>query len=202
MTRRLAVTLAAVLLAFVPDIAHAHAPIPGIGDFYSGMLHPWIVPPHILAIVGLGLLTGQRGPRYIELSLLTFAASIALGLVGAGYGIAGPPETALLALAAVEGITVAAFPRLPRPFCGVLAFTTGILVGFDSAPETPTLRATLMALGGTGIGASLALVYSAGLADYVKQPWQQIGVRVLGSWIAASSILVLALAMAGRLPSR
>jgi len=35
------------------------------------------------------------------------------------------------------------------------------------------------------------------LASAACSPWQKIGVRILGSWIGASAILVLALRLAG-----
>jgi len=191
-----------VVLALLPQVAHAHTPIEGMGDFYSGMLHPWVVPPHILTILATGFLLGQRGQRCIEAGLAAFVASILLGLAAAGYGVGGPPEVVLLSLAALLGVTVAALPTLPRTLCVVLAATTGLLVGADSAPDAPSLRATLFGLGGTGLGATLAIIYAAGLVEFLKQPWQRIGVRVVGSWIAASAILVLALALAGPIPPR
>jgi hypothetical protein len=53
---------------------------------------------------------------------------------------------------------------------------------------------------GTGLGASLALalvVAGAGaLVGVQGLVWPRIGVRVLGSWIAASATLVLALRFA------
>lgn len=192
----------AVAVALIPQVAHAHTPIEGMGDFYSGMLHPWVVPPHILALVGLGFVLGQRGQQFIEAGLAAFLAAILPGLAAAAYGASGPPEVVLLAVAAVVGVTVAALPPLPRPACVLLAAVTGALVGIDSAPDAPDFRATLFSLGGTGIGATLAAIYAAGLVQFLKQPWQRIGVRVVGSWIAASAILVLALAIAGRVPGK
>jgi len=53
-----------------------------------------------------------------------------------------------------------------------------------------------MASGGTALGAVVALAYATFLANYARKPWQRIGVRVVGSWIAASAILVLALTVA------
>jgi urease accessory protein len=46
---------------------------------------------------------------------------------------------------------------------------------------------------GTWLGAVLVLVALAEVTARLTRHWQLIGLRVLGSWIAASAILVLAL---------
>jgi hydrogenase/urease accessory protein HupE len=53
--------LAALLLA--TDPAHAHDVVAGVGGFYGGLLHPLLVPAHVLALTSLGLLIGQQTPR-------------------------------------------------------------------------------------------------------------------------------------------
>jgi hypothetical protein len=45
------------------------------------------------------------------------------------------------------------------------------------------------------LGASLALLLLSDLADRLQLPWQKIGARILGSWICASALLVLALGL-------
>jgi hypothetical protein len=46
---------------------------------------------------------------------------------------------------------------------------------------------------GTALGACLAVAVVDAIASYLTKAWQQIAVRVLASWIAASAILVLAM---------
>ena len=48
---------------------------------------------------------------------------------------------------------------------------------------------------GTGLGASLFLVLAIEGASKLVGPWQRIGARVAGSWIAATAILVLVLSV-------
>lgn len=38
------------------------------------------------------------------------------------------------------------------------------------------------------------MLFIAGFGEPLHKPWQRIGIRVFGSWIAASALLVLALA--------
>ena len=48
-------------------------------------------------------------------------------------------------------------------------------------------------LAGTALGACLAVAVVGAMTSYLTTTWQQIAVRVLGSWIAASAILVFAM---------
>ena len=50
--------------------------------------------------------------------------------------------------------------------------------------------------GGTVLGATLILGLVAFAASRPTRDWQRIGVRILGSWAAASALLVLALRLA------
>jgi hypothetical protein len=49
---------------------------------------------------------------------------------------------------------------------------------------------------GTGLGACFALAVVVVCTSRLTREWQRIGVRILGSWMAASAILVLALRFA------
>lgn len=197
MRGRLAAVAAAVF-ALAPSRAWAHAPIEGIGDFYSGLLHPVLVPAHALAIAATGFLLGQRGRDAAIGGLAAFAAALLAGLALAGAGYGADSQAAVLAIAASAGLVVAASAPLPRIFCWCVSGAGGLLIGLDSAPETDVLRPLLVTLGGTAAGATILSIYAAGLADYVSAPWQRIGIRVAGSWIAASAVLVLALVAAGK----
>ena len=70
-----------------------------------------------------------------------------------------------------------------------------LLVGLDSAPEAGGMRARLIVLAGVGLGVHLLLLNVVALTSYAQRPWLKAGVRVLGSWSAASALMVLALAL-------
>jgi hypothetical protein len=48
-------------------------------------------------------------------------------------------------------------------------------------------------LAGTAAGFTLALWAVAAFSVRLHRDWQRLGARILGSWIAASAVLVLAL---------
>ncbi len=193
--RRTALLIA--LLAMSGEAA-AHSSIPGLGHFSGGLLHPLVEPTHLIAIVALGLLIGQRGLAHMEAALVCFAIGSTLGLAAAGLAWTVDAQTALLALAALAGIAVATSARLPSRVCGLIAVLLGIGIGLGSRPESASGVSMVSALVGTGLGASLWLLVVVAVVNQLRRPWLLILVRVLGSWASASSILVLALWISGR----
>lgn len=190
MRRAAAAALAALLL---PGAARAHGIVAGGGSFYAGMLHPLVVPAHLLVLVGLGLLIGRPG-RGQDAALLAFATAMLAGLLAAGAHLAPPPPApAALAIAAAAGLLVAAGAGLPSAAGAALAVMAGAAIGLDSAPDAPMGRGWGAALAGTWLGAGLVLLLLAHAARAARRSWQVIGIRVLGSWTAASALLVLAL---------
>jgi len=193
---KLAAGLAGALL-LLPGAALAHSPIPGIGGFYNGLLHPLLVPAHLLALVGLGLWLGQQPLPLIESALLSFSLLL---LAGLGLAVFTPPgggaQTSLvLGCALGVGLLVAAARPLPRYATAAIAGLIALLVGLDSAPEAAATGTRLIVLAGVGVGVHLLLLNVVALTSYAQKPWLKIGVRVLGSWSAASALMVLALAL-------
>ncbi|RLQ23071.1 hypothetical protein DWB85_03585 [Seongchinamella sediminis] len=187
----------APLLLLAPGTVLAHSPMPGIGQFYGGLLHPLLVPAHLLPLVALGLLVGQRGLAAMRVAYSGFALALLVGLIIAGLKPTAPAgaETALLLLAACCGLATALRIPLPRILLAAVAALTALVIGADSGVADLNRQQTFFAMFGAGIGACLLLLVVAGLAELPRRHWQQILVRVLGSWCAASAVIVLALAL-------
>jgi urease accessory protein len=190
----------AALLAACGE-ASAHGSIQGIDHFSGGLLHPLVEPTHLIALVALGLLLGQRGIARAEAALFAFAAGVVVGLLGAGFGWTVDTDLPLLAIAMLSGIGVAMSLALPGLICAAIAAAVGAGIGVASNPEAYAGSAMLAALGGAGIGAMLWLLTIAALVNMMKRPWLRILVRVVGSWASASSVLVLALWISGKHPA-
>lgn len=174
--------------------AYAHSEIKGIGSFYTGLLHPFLVPAHVLTIASVGLLLGQSGRAKVRTPLAVFLAVYAGALAATLWGAsAGGAIAILLIVAAVAGILVALGPSpFSAPLVMPVAAAAGVVVGLDSG-VTGSLPSTLSILVGTFIGGAYAVVSLAVFTSEPSRDWQRIGVRVVGSWAAASSFLVLAL---------
>lgn len=189
--------LVCLLALLLPETSLAHSPIQGIGNFYNGLLHPVLVPAHLLLLIALGLFLGQQGIKRVELALGVFAAATLAGLVLAWFSIGAGIEILVLALSAAIGLLVAISLHVPLIWCVVIALLAGLLLGIDSAQEELSGRDKLASLFGSGVAIYFLALYPMALADYFnREAWQKIGVRIVGSWVAASSLLVLALSLA------
>jgi hydrogenase/urease accessory protein HupE len=177
--------------------ALALTPIEGLRGFYGGLLHPLLTPTHGLALLGLGLLIGQQPAGRRRLPLLLFALGLAASLVALALAVG---ETAagdvLLMAVAISGALVAAAFRLPLLVVGPLAAVMGAAIGLDSPPDVVSIQEAVVMLIGTGLGGSIALALVIEGAARMARDWQQIGVRVLGSWTAASALLAIAVRFA------
>jgi hypothetical protein len=161
--------------------------------FGLGILQPLLTPAHVLAFIGLGLLIGrQRGARALLLALFALSLAAGLGALATAVGVT-PARNVLLASAALSGIGVAAAITVPRFAVGLLAAASGVALGLDSPPETVSIAMGNAMLAGTWVGGCLFLAIVVGSTARLTTAWQQIALRVLGSWIAASAILSLAL---------
>jgi len=104
-----------------------------------------------------------------------------------------PSGLALLAIAAIAGLIVVTTIPLPTRLGDLLAFTAGAALALNSPPQAISIPSAIVMQLGTGIAALATLALVGFIANKAERPWQRIAVRILGSWIAASAILVLAL---------
>jgi hypothetical protein len=169
-----------------------HNPVEGIGSFYGGALHPLVVPEQILLLLSCAACLGQQGMANLRRAVPVGLAALLLGVfVQPALGW-GPPQVALLAVAALLGLAVAAQLRLPNLLSPVLSALTGLGVGLGTdALEIPAGEELLFQAGAV-LGAGFCLLCFSVWFESAKRPWQRIVVRVLGSWTAAASAIVLA----------
>jgi urease accessory protein len=189
--------LPVVLLLALPARAGAHTAIGGVGDFFGGVLHPLTTPTHLLVLIGLGLLVGQHSPLQLKIPLAVFIPVSALALLfttTGGVKTVYPPI--LIGIALVAGVLVALGKPLPAIASGTLFALAALALGLDSAVETGTPMSIAKTLLGTWVGLILTVADSAYyLSFFTKEKWQQVGIRVAGSWITAASFLILAFAL-------
>jgi urease accessory protein len=193
---RLATLVATLALAATPALAHDV--VPGVGGFTGGLLHPLLVPAHLLAVAAFGLFAGQQ-PRRTSAGLLAlFTASLIAGMIAIVSAVSPVYQgEVVLAVAAIAGLLVALARPVTPLFSVPLIVIAGIAIMLDSVPDDMSMQRTFLALVGTGIATVVAIVLIAEAARALRRDLQRIGVRILGSWIAASAILVLALRLAG-----
>jgi hydrogenase/urease accessory protein HupE len=173
----------------------AHLVSTGIGPFYDGVGHFLLSPEDLIPAVALALLAGMRGERAGVWALWTLpAAWVAGGLAGLLGGapvISDQVSSAFSFL--ILGALVAADLSLPAPAVAALALFLGGLHGFFNglALREAAAKAAVLQLAGIGLILFLVVLHVSDLVQTLRRPWTRIVVRVLGSWIAASGLLLL-----------
>jgi urease accessory protein len=158
--------------------------------FAEGFLNPLLTPAHALTLLALALCVGQQKRR--GAALLVFAFALAVGFLAIVLAVeTTPARMVLLADAAALGV-MAAVAWAPAPLVWLLAAIAGSALALDSPPQAVTIAAAYATLAGTTVGACATLLVIAAIAGHARPGWQRLGLRILGSWIAASAMLVLA----------
>jgi urease accessory protein len=124
--------------------------------------------------------------------VLIFALALAAGFGAIVLAVeTTPARIVLLAVAVALGAMVAA-AWAPKLLAWLLAVIAGAALALDSPPQAVMITEAYMTLAGTAVGACAMLVLVSAIASHASADWQRLGLRILGSWIAASAILVLA----------
>lgn len=163
-----------------------------VGGFLAGLIHPLSLTAHVMALLGLGLMVGQQSRRGVILAAFALGLMVGLAALAAAVGETRAPVV-LLAGAAIAGLAVAIGCPVPGILAAPLALVVGAAVGLDSPPRAASIPAANAALAGTALAAFAAVALIAAITARLRREWPRIGIRVLGSWIAASAILVVTL---------
>jgi len=185
-------------MLIIPQLVFAHMPIKGINNFYGGLLHPIFVPAHLLLLASFGLLIGQKGLSNNPSILIAYASATAIGLLFAWF-IGDEKEIYILYMATLIGLLIASNLTVGLNFILFISILVGLILGMDSAQETLTGKNKFTSLFGSGIAIYFLALYPMILTEHLqKKSWGKIGIRIFGSWIATSAILVLALSLTNK----
>ena len=168
-----------------------------MGELYAGMLQPVLHFASLLPILVLALWAAQLGEPLLWQLPLAFAGAALVAAAAALLGVAAPGAAHVQSAAMLGfGGLVAAKLRAPRPLALALALLAGLaqghvgVFGEPGAATRPVLYVT-----GFAIGLALLLFHIENLAVRAHAFWMQIGMRVVGSWIAAVGVLTTVLAL-------
>lgn len=184
------IALIAIGLMLTPGAAEAHLVETGLGPVYDGLAHFALSPEYCIPVVGAALYAGLRGKgqassAIVLLPLSWLIGSLLGGLPGAPALIAPP----WLVLMLVGGFIAAEIPLSVRA-SGFFIGAIGLTLGFSSEIATAQYgRFIRPVLGSTA--AIFVVTALAAAAANATSGWKRIAVRVVGSWIAASGLLLL-----------
>jgi hydrogenase/urease accessory protein HupE len=192
---RFIVTLVVALCA---EPADAHLNSTGMGPVYDGLIHFFTSPEDLVPALALALLAGLRGAAHGRRAVLALPAA---WLLGSLFGLSAAVTAGSAVLSSfwfiLLGGLVIADAKLSTSATTVLTAALGLAHGYFN---------------GTGMGHSIfAVLASVGLASAVfvlivlvaafvvqqRAFWARIAVRVAGSWIAASGVLMLGWSLRG-----
>jgi hydrogenase/urease accessory protein HupE len=170
--------------------AQAHLVQTGFGTFYDGIAHLFLTPADLLFVLALGLLAGLRGAALARPLLVVLPGSwLVGGIVGALHSGASEFALGLALSVALCGALVAADLRLARAWFLVFAAGAGAMHGYVGGATME--RFDLLHLFGAALAGFVLVTLVAGLVVGLKARWQELAVRVAGSWIAAIGLLML-----------
>ena len=200
MTRRATLrAIAGLAIALCPVSADAHLNSTGMGPVYDGLLHFATSPEDLVPVLALALFAGLRGAGHGRRALFAAPGAWLLGgLLGAASAAAGASALFAPFWFLLLGGLLAADAKLSPGATAALAAALGLLHGYANGSGMGTSGSTAAALVGLVSGIFVLVAIAAAFAVSLRAAWARIAVRVAGSWIAASGLLLLGWAVRGR----
>ena len=194
--------IAALAVTLCAAPAEAHLNSTGMGPIYDGLIHFLTSPEDLVPTFALALLAGLRGaPFGRRAALILPAAWLAGSLFGltaaANPGSAGLSSFWFLLL----GGLVIADAKLSLRAMTVLAALLGLVHGYLNGTGMGLSGFAVVAVLGLTSGVFVLIVLAAAFVVQLQANWARIAVRVAGSWIAASGLLMLGWSFRGSWPA-
>lgn len=183
-------TSAVTMLLFLPCPAQAHLMNTGLGPVYDGVIHLLITPEDLLTVIALSLYCGLLGASSSRLGMFVFPIFWGIGgLIGLYANFDSSLPVAAFSFLLL-GVLVAADVAVPKRYLLFVIVFVGLVHGIFNGQALQSGPAERGLLGTVGTLFVLMTLISACVVA-VKPAWMRIAVRVLGSWVTASGILLL-----------
>ena len=186
------------VLFLLPAAAFAHLVTTGMGPVYDGIGHLLLTPEDLVPVIALSLYCGMRGARAGRYAMFMLPLAWLLGgLVGLNLDLDVTIPVPALSFLLLGGL-IAADAKMPDqligPMTAMIGLVHGVLNGLvlKSGPGGPAL------LGIMGALFVLVALMSAFVVS-LERSWTRIVVRVMGSWVAASGMLMIGWYFRGQL---
>jgi hypothetical protein len=191
--RRSLVLAALAIAAAAPTAAQAHLVATGMGPIYDGVTHFGLSPEDYLPAVALAFFAGLRGPATVRLLLAVLPLAWLVGGLAALAGLA-PPTAAMSAATAVMFLAIggglAANLDIPRAGSAAAAAALGVLRGVADLSGIELSLPHVASLAGMAASVFVVFAIAASVSLPLTRAWMVIAVRVSGSWLAASGLLL------------
>lgn len=185
---------ACAFLLWHPPLASAHLVTTGMGPVYDGIGHLVVSPEDLVPALALACYAGLRGaPASRRAMFLLPLAWLLGGLTGSVLHVAGSLQIAAASFLILGGLVAADLP-VPSVMVAGIAIALGLSHGLLNGIA---LREGAGMPGLIGIASTLFVLVSLTSAVVVslRQPWARVAVRVAGSWMAATGLLMFGWAL-------
>ncbi len=181
-----------LVVSGIPARAEAHLNSTGMGPIYDGLMHFLMSPEDLIPALALALLAGLRGAAYGRRAAFTLPVA---WLAGSLFGLTAAATTGSAVLSSLWflllGGLVIADAKLSLSAMSALAVLLGFVHGYLNGTGMGQSGFALAALLGLTAGVFVLIVLAAAFVVQLRAQWARIAVRVAGSWIAASGLLML-----------
>jgi hydrogenase/urease accessory protein HupE len=179
----------------LPLRADAHLPTIGLGPVYDGIFHLLLSPEDLIPVVALALLAGQRGTDSSRRVLWILPiAWLAGGFAGMFIGNPRGPALACFSFLLLGGL-IAANAKISPTLTTLLATLLGCIHGFLNGSGITRFNDGAYSLFGLAFTVFVLVALFTSFVIPLRRQWTLIVVRVAGSWIAASGLLMLGWAL-------
>jgi hydrogenase/urease accessory protein HupE len=195
---RSALSLPLLAMAFECGPARAHLESTGMGPVYDGVLHFLTSPEDLVPALTLAMLAGLCGATYAKRAMFTLPVAWLLGgLAGSSVASASTGPLATVLWLVLLGGLVVADAKLSLRAMTVLGALLGLVQGYLNGTGMGLSAATVVALLGLAAAVFVLVVIVAALVVPLQARWGRVAVRVGGSWIAASGLLMIGWSLRG-----
>ena len=185
---------AAVFFACVmsPLAARAHLNSTGMGPLYDGLMHFLMSPEDLVPVLALALLCGLRGATYGRRALFVLPSA---WLLGGLAGLAASTSNGSSIVSALwflgMGGLLALDAKLSLRVITAIAALLGLYHGYLNGAGLGLSFTSAAALLGLIFAVFVLIALAAAFVVQLQAAWARIAVRVAGSWIFASGLLLL-----------
>lgn len=174
----------------LPSAVSAHLVTTGLGPVYDGIGHLLLTPEDLIPTLALSFYCGLRGARVSRYAMFMLPLAWFLGGLCGSMLEAEPAFPVSVISFLLLGLLVAGDIVLPLqvivPLIPIVGFTHGLLNGL-------VLKSGPGIMGLLGIMGALFVIVPLAAAFVVsfERPWTRIVIRVMGSWVVASGMLMV-----------
>ena len=191
-------SLVALVIALTCGPAEAHLNATGMGPIYDGLMHFLLSPEDLVPALALALLAGLRGAPYGRRALFTLPIA---WLLGSLFGMTAAAVSIGALFASIWflllGGLVAADAKLSIKVMTALSALLGLVHGYLNGTGMGESVSAVIAVLGIAAAVFVLVALVAAFVVQLRAHWARIAVRVGGSWIAASGLLMLGWSMRG-----